>query len=90
MYLQRLFKYISCGGTTISSDLFKLVHAEDSSGVPTMRPYLLAEARGVSNVTFRKLLWFHPLLPGGERAENDAMVHTHTLPALHLDTGSFY
>ena len=55
--------------------LFELVHTEDASGVPTMGPYLLAEARGVPNVAFRKFLWFHPLLPGGQNITNRWLEH---------------
>lgn len=50
--------------------LFKMVHTEDASGVPTMGPYLLAETRGVPNVAFRKFLWFRPLFPGGQSITN--------------------
>ena len=53
--------------------LFKLVHAEDASGIPTMGPYLLMEARGVPNVAFRKFLWFHPLLPEGQSITNNKL-----------------
>ena len=53
----------------ISPDLLKLVHSEDASGVPTMGPHLLTEARGVPDVAFWEFLRFHPLLPGGRASQ---------------------
>ena len=53
------------------SDLFKLVHPEDASGVPTMGPHLLTEARGVPDVAFRKFFrFYHSSL---EAAESNVM-----------------